>query len=81
LVDAAVDLQGGKNRFEFSQKTGSCVYIKMQKDWTGQNGNQFVFEVLEEMKKGESQTRAEFKADIDLLKEMWLEKLSGEDMY
>ena len=81
LIDAATDLKGSKNRFEFARKTGSCVYIKLQQDWTKQGSDQFTFEVLEELKKGETQTQAEFRADIDLLRELWREKLSAEDLY
>ena len=81
LLDATADLNSIKNRFEFSVKTGSCVYMKLQKDWVAQGSGQFVFEVLEELKKADTQTDASFKADIDLLKEIWLEKLSKEDFY
>ena len=81
LLEAAVDLQGRKNRFEFTQKTGSCVHVKLQKDWTAQGGGQFIFEVLEELKKGEAQTPEEFKSDIDLLKQLWQEKVANEDFY
>jgi len=81
LLKAATNLQGSKNRFEFSQKTGSCVDMKLQKDWNKDGGEQFVFEVLEELKKGETQTSKEFKDDIDVLKEIWLEKLSDKDLY
>jgi len=81
LLDATTNIHGSRNRFEFAVKTGSCVYLKLQKDWTEQGRRRFVFEVLEELKKDEAQTDAGFKADIDLLKEMWLEKLSGESFY
>lgn len=81
LLEADTDLQGSKNRFEFAQKTGSCVDMKLQKDWAAQGCGQFVFEVLEELKKSETQTAADFKADVALLKEIWLEKLSGENLY
>jgi hypothetical protein len=82
LVEATADLQGSKNRFAFSQQTGSCVYLKLQSDWNRPGGGgQFAFEALEELKKGEAQTAAEFKADVDALKEMWLEKLAGGDFY
>ena len=81
LVEATVDLQGSKNRFEFSRKTGSCVHMKLQSDWTKQGSGQFVFEVLEELKKGETQTAAEFRADLEVLKEMWLDKLSDRQLY
>lgn len=81
LLAGTTDLRGSKNRFEFSQKTGSCVDMKLQDDWNKQGGEQFVLEVLEELKKGETQTAAEFKADIDMLKEMWIENLSDRNFY
>lgn len=81
LLDIAMDLQGCKNRFEFAQKTDSCVNMKLQEDWKVHGGGQFIFEVLEELRKGETQTQKEFKADLDILKEIWLEKLSSENLY
>lgn len=79
LLLAAADLQGSKNRFEFAQKTGSCIDLKLQKDWAEQGGGAFAFEVLEELEKGETQTDAEFREDIAVLKEIWQEKLAGEN--
>ena len=79
LLDAATDLNSRRNRFEFSQKTGSCVEMKLQRDWVAQETSDFVFEVLEELKKSDTQTPAEFKADIEFLKEIWLDKLAGEE--
>ena len=81
FLDAAIDLHGSKNRFEFAQKTGSCVNVKLQRDWEEQGSGGFAFEVLEELKMGETQTQKEFKADIELLKEIWREKLANEKLY
>ena len=81
LFGAATDLQSSKNRFMFSQKTGSCIDLKLQTDWNKQGSEQFVFEVFEELKKDETQTEKEFSADIELLKEMWLDKLSDRVFY
>lgn len=81
LLDTATDLQGSKNRFEFTQKTGSCADLRLQNDWIEQNGRHFVFEVLEELEKSNAQTESEFKKDLDILKEIWHEKLVGEDFY
>jgi len=81
LVDATTDLRGSRNRFEFAQKTCTCIDLKLKKDWDAQSGNGFVFEVLEELIRGETQTGDEFKEDIKLLKEIWIEKLSGETLY
>ena len=81
LLEAASDLRGSRNRFEFSRKTGSCIDLKLKNDWNRQGGGQFVFDVLEELKKDETQTAEEFKADLGVLKEMWLEKLTDRDFY
>ena len=80
-IEAAVDLQSNKNRFEFAQKTGSCIYLKLQKDWESQGPSDFVFEVLEELTKNESQSPEAFKADVLLLAELWRDKLANESFY
>lgn len=81
LLKAETDLRRSKNRFDFSQATGSCIDLKLQSDWNKQGGVQFVFEVLEELKKGKTQTDEDFKVDIEILKELWLNKMSDSDFY
>ena len=81
LLGATADLRSVENRFEFSMKTGSCVDPKLQSDRNLHGCDCFVFEVLEELRKGKTQTAKEYKADIDVLKEMWLEKLSQRNLY
>jgi hypothetical protein len=79
LLDAATDLQASKNRFEFSKQIGVCTNLKLQKDWNEFGSSQFVFEVLEELEKGKTQTASEFLDDISVLKDMWLDKISESD--
>ena len=81
LLCATTDLMGSKNRFEFAQMTGNCVDMKLKQDWDVQKGKQYLLEVLEEINKKETQTDKEFKADLELLKEMWQEKLSEYSFY
>jgi len=81
LLEAAPDLGSAKNRFEFAQNTGSCVHMILQKDWSEHGCAAFSFEVLEELKKLDTQTKEEFKADVELLKEIWTEKYSNEELY
>ena len=76
-VDMASDLAAAENRFKFFGST----HMKVEQDYKAQNGKGFVFEVLEELKKNESQTDKEFKADLVVLKDIWLEKLSGQELY
>jgi hypothetical protein len=55
--------------------------MRLQKDWTEYGSGSFVYEVAEELEKGETQTITEFKADLALLKEIWFEKLSDKEFY
>ncbi len=80
-IDASVDLAGSRNRFAFAQSTGSAVVMKLQKDWQSMGPQVFSFEILEELTKKEAQGDAEFKEDLQTLKEIWREKLGDESFY
>lgn len=54
--------------------------MRCRPEW-GRDGKAFVFEVLEELTQKETQTEAEFKADIDALFELWQEKLADAPQY
>jgi hypothetical protein len=75
LLLAEPDLRGSKNRFDFSVLTGGCTYSALQRDWSDFGPKTFVFEILEEIEKKPDQTPKEFREDLDLLKELWQEKL------
>ena len=81
LLASVADLQGYKNRFEFSKLTGSCINVKLQKDWKKFGADSFALEVVEELVKKDSQTSEEFDDDIKTLKEIWLEKLDPDKLY
>ena len=76
LLEATTDIRGSRNRFDFSLKTGSCADMRLQEDWKKWGADSFVFQVLEEHEKGDSQTMAEFQSDISILKDLWGEKLA-----
>ena len=76
-VDSVADLKAAQNRFAFF----GGAHMKLAQDYAAQNGEGFVFEVLEELPKGELQTDDAFRYDLALLKSIWLEKLAGQDMY
>lgn len=80
LLRRTADLRGSQNRFQFAQMTGSCVDYALQSDW-GRDGKTFVFEVLEYLTQKETQSEAEFKADVDALFELWQEKLADVPQY
>ena len=76
-VDSSPDLAAAKNRFDFMGDS----YMKIASDYKAQKGLGFVFEALEELKKGETQSDKGFQDDLELLKSMWLEKLAGQELY
>jgi hypothetical protein len=50
--------------------------MRLQEDWKKWGADSFVFEILEEYEKKDSQTMEEFQSDISVLKDLWAEKLS-----
>ena len=76
-VDSSPDLAAAKNRFDFMGDS----YMKIANDYKAQKGMGFVFEILEELQKGQSQSDKEFQDDLALLKTIWLEKLTGQELY
>lgn len=81
FIDGVLDIQGSLNRFNFSVKTGGCVHMKLQQDWIKYTSEGFEFKIIEELEIKEGQSKKEFLEDIKLLKEMWLEKLEGNELY
>jgi len=71
---AARDMEGQKNRFEFFFSTNSCPEPSMLPEWKQYGAKTFSFEVLEELKQGETQTDKEFADDLEILLKIWLEK-------
>ncbi|MBE6035341.1 GIY-YIG nuclease family protein [Aminipila sp.] len=72
-IKATKEISGEKNKFNFSVSTNSCPEPSMRTAWNQYGGNSFSFIVLEELKKGETQTDEEFAADVAALLEIWLE--------
>ena len=77
----AIDLQGSKNRFEFSKKTGSCSYKKLQEDFLRYGPDAFIFEIVEEIEMDETQTHESFVKEVKTLYEMLLEKTDAGILY
>ena len=75
LLAAETNLEGSKNKFDFCIKTNLCSYPKLQEEWKRYGAQAFTFEVLEELKKDETQTDREFAQDIGALFELWQERL------
>lgn len=81
FLDKTVNLQGTLNRFTFSQNTKTCIYAKVRGDWQEHGPESFTIEVLESIDKKESQSDKEFREDVAVLLDCWLEKFSRETLY
>lgn len=74
-LHGSTDLRGSQNRFAFSVSVGSCPEPAAAAAWKRYGPGSFAFEVLEELKKDETQTDREFAQDIGALFELWQERL------
>ncbi|QAT48395.1 GIY-YIG nuclease family protein [Caproiciproducens sp. NJN-50] len=81
LLTAAPDLRGFQNRFEFAQKTGSGLSLKLQRDWDEFGAEAFRLEVLEELEQKETQTPKEFSEDLKTLLELRTEQMDPKTLY
>lgn len=71
---STIDIKGAKNRFDFSVAINSCLELYMKEDWNRYGASSFVFEILEEITKKETQTDQEFADDVETLFELWNER-------
>lgn len=80
LVEGSMDLPGAKNRLEFQKQTNTNTVFALQEDWNKYGPDAFVFEELDRIQPSEEGTlgkaeRLKYKADIEALTELWIEKL------
>jgi hypothetical protein len=82
LVGSSVNLSGTLNRHRFQLERGSHPSKDLQADWNALGPDAFQFEVLDRLKPSD---KPDYDAteDLQVLKELWIEKLtaSGELLY
>ena len=81
LIESTTDLAANKNRFDFFHKTNAMTNNKLKRDWEQYGKEAFQFEVLEELKKDPLQSQSNFLKDLELLKELWIEKFQKDQLY
>lgn len=74
-LKSTTDMEGARNRFEFSARNKGCPEPAMSREFAEYGGESFTFSVVEELKKAETQSAEEFAQDLRALLEMWREKL------
>jgi hypothetical protein len=81
LIRCEIDLKSMKNRFNFSVSTGSCVNIKIQKDWKTFGAKAFEFEILEEIEMENDMSIIDFKKQLKVLEEKYISEANKENLY
>jgi len=81
LLLTTTNLQGSRNRFEFSQKTGSCENPKLTTDYRLMGSSAFKFEILETLEMGDEQNYESYVKDLKILQSLWLEKFDADKLY
>ena len=79
IVKSTPDLGGLRSRFDFAQKIQSCPDPALQGEWAQYGNPSFTLTVLDELPMKENQTTKEFRDDLKVLLELWLEKLASGD--
>ncbi|HKZ01738.1 MAG TPA: GIY-YIG nuclease family protein, partial [Pyrinomonadaceae bacterium] len=73
LVAAGVNLEGTINRHKFQLARGNHPNTRLQADWDEVGGNNFAFEVVDQLTPG-GDPNAD-RSDLESLSNLWLEKL------
>ena len=78
LLASSLNIEGSLNKHKFMLKTGGHINKALQADWNRDGAENFVFEILEEVK---VQDEAGFKIEdeLGLLEEIWIEELKPFD--
>jgi hypothetical protein len=74
FVGSSVDLPAMFNRIRFQLAAGAHPNKPLEADWKLFGGPKFEFEVLEELVHKDD-PNYDYKADLEVLEDLWLEKL------
>ncbi len=81
LIDNAVDMESKWNRYKMELKFGNHRNKDLQNDWNQYGEDKFVFEVLSELKKSETEENVNYNKELKALQDMLLDELKIEKMY
>lgn len=80
LIDYSVDMESKWNRHKMELKFGNHRNKEMQNDWNKYGENNFVFEVLSELKKREEEV-VNYGKELKTLQTIVIEELKIKNMY
>mgnify|MGYP003494047589 CR=1 FL=1 len=74
FVDSSLNVPGKINRHTFQLNAGVHPSKSLQADWNQQGSSDFEFETLEDVSPRDAQNY-DYAADLEVLEDLWLEKL------
>lgn len=80
MVATASNLPGKLNSTIFQLKLGSYILKELQDDWRNFGEEAFEMSVLEELAYDVNDPQKNYQEDLAVLKELWLEKLTDEEL-
>jgi hypothetical protein len=80
-IECTQDLEGMKNRFEFSVSTNVPIHYCLQEDWKTLGASTFVYEVLETVPQKEGELPGDYQRGLELLRDCLREECPAEKRY
>lgn len=78
-LEATQNLKGKMNGMLFQLKMGNNKVKELQKDWKLKGEDSFTVEILEKLKYNEEEPEKDYVEELELLKMIWEDKLSGKN--
>ncbi|NWJ50132.1 MAG: GIY-YIG nuclease family protein [Bacteroidetes bacterium] len=75
FVDNSVDMTSTWNRHKFELKFGTHRNRELQKDWNEKGEDNFVFEILSELKQ-DDERKVDYPKELRLLQQMMIEEMN-----
>ena len=76
LIDNSTDMLSKWNRHKMELNFGGHRNIELQKDWTAQGEENFVFEVLSELKSKDDEQDVNYAKELRVLQKMVIEEMN-----
>lgn len=81
FLETTINLKAKINSREFQLRSGNHHHKELQKDWLDIGKDQFEIKILEKLAYDEDESKADYTEELDLLKMIWVEKLTKDNIY
>jgi hypothetical protein len=78
FIDSGLNIHGKMNRCKFQLNLGSHMNRDLQEDFKSTGPDDFTFEIIDYLKPGRDK-EMDYARDLEMLEEMWMEKLQPFD--